>query len=99
MFISNICHSFILPILLIISVCQALELTKITKTEFLGPQILVREKVLLTGSKDTKLLRYLTMQWLKQRTLRAWRRDISTCSQGLREAFLEEVGVSVAVKR
>lgn len=47
------------------------------------------EKVLLTGSKDSKLLRYLTMQWLKQRTLRAWRGDISTCSHGLREAFLE----------
>lgn len=48
------------------------------KQSFLGPQILVREKVLLTGSKGTKLLRYLTVQWLKQRTLRAWRRDIST---------------------
>jgi len=28
-------------------------------------QILVREKALLTGGDDSKLLRYSTVQWLK----------------------------------
>lgn len=52
------------------------ESTKITKAEFSGVQILVREKALLTGVDDTKLLRCSTVQWLKGENLGAWRTAI-----------------------
>ena len=51
MFISDFCHSFILPTLLNIGLCQALEMTKVIKEEHLGVQIPMSGKALLTDSK------------------------------------------------